>query len=295
MINSEQKKALRRAMYQDVDIMYDFFAGNKDWEDDGFEEALETVPGITRDEYDQYCFEDREFFAGILKIAVKSSTDEDFLNAILNPDLNKAYKTASEVSGSVVSLEDFKELMEYGGKEFFKTFESNNMIEADDEMDEDELADVVGGISDDELMKILKFILKTIKHGCFVGASLVDTPTGAKPISEIKAGDIIFSLDENNNRVESKVTDTISAEEKIIEVIFENGKKWETTSSQWFYDGNKFYDIWQHNEHDIFSLEGSSKVKSITETGRKDKVYDIVVDGMNIMFINGMAAEGYGL
>ena len=290
MMNQEAKRTLRKAIYKDVDVLYDFFSGNKEWEEDGFEEAKEAVPGITLEEYDEYRKEDGPVMAGIIKIAIKAATDESFRKLVFDTDIRKAYDAASPVAGSAVSFEDFKEAIEVGGEAFFKTFEG---IHPDDELDLDELSEASGGISDDELQKIIKHLGKWFK-GCFVGSSLVDTPSGARPICEIKPGDIVYSLDENNNKIEAKVTEAYNSEESIVEVLFDNGKKWETTPSQWFYSGNKFYSIWQNEGHDITTLDGTARVKNITETTRKEPVFDIVIDGKNIMFINGLAAEGFG-
>ena len=75
---------------------------------------------------------------------------------------------------------------------------------------------------------------------------------------------------------------------------FDNGKVWNTTSTQWFYDGKTFHNVWQHNNRDIITLDGTTKITDIIETGKKTNVYDFVIDGGNIMFIEGIAAEGYG-
>lgn len=291
MMNQETKNALRKAMYEDADVFYDFFTGK--WEEDAFEEAKEAVPGITKEEFDQYRTEDGKFIAGIMKIVLEANKDEKVFARIFDANIDSAYEAAAAISGDTVSLEDFRFFMENGGKPFFKAFE----IHAEDQvtyLDEDELEEVVGGISDDEVNKIIKYVLKWVK-GCFVADSLVDTPKGARPIQDIKVGDIVYSLDKEGNKVEAEVLRTTVADEDIIEVDFANGKKWTTTSTQWFYDGNKFYDIWQHNGHDVIDLDGITKVENITETGRKEKVYDMTVEGLNIMLINGIAAEGYGV
>ena len=40
---------------------------------------------------------------------------------------------------------------------------------------------------------------------------------------------------------------------------------------------------------------GETNIKKIISTGHKEKVYDIVVTGINVFFINGIAAEGWSL
>ena len=43
------------------------------------------------------------------------------------------------------------------------------------------------------------------------------------------------------------------------------------------------------------TLNGTATVEKATMTGKTEMVYDIEVDGINIMFINGVAAEGFSL
>ena len=43
------------------------------------------------------------------------------------------------------------------------------------------------------------------------------------------------------------------------------------------------------------TLNGTATVEKATMTGNTEMVYDIEVDGINIMFINGVAAEGFSL
>ena len=40
---------------------------------------------------------------------------------------------------------------------------------------------------------------------------------------------------------------------------------------------------------------GKAGVCSVAETDRKELVYDFVVEGLNVMFVNGIAAEGFSL
>jgi hypothetical protein len=40
---------------------------------------------------------------------------------------------------------------------------------------------------------------------------------------------------------------------------------------------------------------GKAGVRSVAETDRKELVYDFVVEGLNVMFVNGIAAEGFSL
>lgn len=137
--------------------------------------------------------------------------------------------------------------------------------------------------------------------GCFVGDSKVSTPSGAKAISEIKLGDEVISLDEANNKVIAKVIELRPILDKeIIRVEFSNGAVWNTTALQRFYCGRI------HGTDDDFVRASDDKgnaaltedgtkatVISAEKTGEVQKVYDFITDGMNIFFVNGIAARGF--
>ena len=68
--------------------------------------------------------------------------------------------------------------------------------------------------------------------------SLVSTPTGMKPICEIRAGDEVISLDGNDQSTIAKVHEITRASiERIFEVTFANGVIWRTTEDQQIYCG----------------------------------------------------------
>jgi len=78
-------------------------------------------------------------------------------------------------------------------------------------------------------------------------------------------------------------------------VIFSDGTKWLTTETQWFYCGGDDYACIMNSGDKRALLEagGSASVEKITVTERVERVYDFVIEGLNVMFINGVAAEGY--
>ena len=293
MIKQEVVDEIRIAMYEDVGLMYDFYTDR--WKDDTLRDVQEYVPDITQEELDEYIKQDEPYVTALVKLALKVANDRELLDSLFDQTPEKAYETVKGITGDKIPYEDFVDILEYGGKPFFKTFEG--AAGGDEELSEDELLAVVGGSDKDRaeagVLKILEKIIISVAR-CFTAESLVDSPSGAKAIGNVTAGDIVYSLDKDGNKVETKVTDTTNGEASVIEVHFADGRIWNTTSTQWFYDGTTFRSIWQYKDRDIVTLDGKTQITDIVETGRKEMVYDIVLDGNNIMFINGAAAESYG-
>ena len=126
--------------------------------------------------------------------------------------------------------------------------------------------------------------------------SLVSTLAGPKAICEIRAGDEVISLDGNEQKTVAKVQETRCASiEQIFEVAFTNGAIWRTTEKQQIYCGEG---EWQHikeavGHKAVTETASHTKVKSVTPTGDRETVYGLVVEGTNIMFVNGIAAKGF--
>ena len=137
---------------------------------------------------------------------------------------------------------------------------------------------------------------KSKLKGCFEAGSLVSTPEGAKPIETIRVGDEVISPDAAGNKRIGKVVELLpECYERIIEVIFSDGTKWFATETQWFYCGGDDYACIMNSgdKRALLEVGGSASVEKITVTERVERVYDFVVEGLNVMFINGVASEGY--
>lgn len=170
-----------------------------------------------------------------------------------------------------------------------------------EKLSDDELEMVAGGKdkSDaDDAHTIAEFSkwVKKIHIHCFTADSKISTPSGPKAISAIKVGDEVFSVDSQNKKVVGKVTEVRPvADEEIYKVEFSNGATWFTTSSQWFYCGNDDYACAiDSNGKAAISEDGkTATVVNVTKTGEVQKVYDFIVDGVNVFFVDGIATEGY--
>lgn len=142
-------------------------------------------------------------------------------------------------------------------------------------------------------------ILSKIFSGgrCFAAGSMVATPDGSIPIESIHEGDEVLTLNAAGEKISGKVTKVHApALQEIVTVRFTDGKEWQTTATQWYYCGNGRYNIAMNTQgNPAITLDGTATVEKATMTGKSEMVYDIEVDGINIMFINGVAAEGFSL
>lgn len=134
------------------------------------------------------------------------------------------------------------------------------------------------------------------KKTCFVGETKISTPNGEKFIKDIKIGDEVISLDAENNKVVSKVIEVIPVHySEIVKVEFSNGKVWKTTESQWFYCGNDDYACVLDDQGKAAITEdgATATVIKAERTGKIKRVYDFVVENLNVFFVEGIASEGY--
>jgi len=198
---------------------------------------------------------------------------------ITDEQINKLLDLAKEV-GVELTAEDIKNYL---------SIQDNDS----EKMTEEELEMVAGGK--------VEYQIRT--RGCFVEDLKFSTPSGAKFISEIKVGDEVFSLDAQNKKCVAKVIEVRPVvNEKIYKVEFSNGAIWNTTATQWFYCGRVY-----GNDDDYACAIDSKGKAALTEDGEKatvvkventgevKKVYDFITDGINIFFVNGVAAEGYSI
>ena len=226
-----------------------------------------------------------EALAAKLKQIIEDTEDENS-----DEQFQKVLSLAKEV-GVEISVEDIKAYHE--------------LHENDAEtLTEDELETVAGGEDKSDPVQIAvevgKWLLEKIftTRGCFIADSKISTPSGDKVISDIKVGDEVISVDAQNKTVISKVSEVRPIiDEEIYKVEFSNGKIWFTTSSQWFYCGNDDYAraIDSKGKAALTEDGATATVVNVTKTGEIKKVYDFIVDGVNVFFVEGVATEGYSI
>jgi hypothetical protein len=108
--------------------------------------------------------------------------------------------------------------------------------------------------------------------GCFDENTLVKTADGYKKISEVSAGDIVYTINENTGQMELKPVlrpisyDSSTQTEELIEITFENGETVICTENHLFYVDGK----WIPAKY----LENVKKAKA----SQRQKVYDLSVE-----------------
>ena len=167
------------------------------------------------------------------------------------------------------------------------------------ELEPDEMELVSGGCSDKSTVDgLLKIVGQWAKTKCFTADCTVATPEGEVSIKDIKVGDEVLSLDEEGNWRTAKVTAVMAPHEMpVLKVLFGNGREWLTTDTQWFYCGGEDYACVTDpgSKKAVTADGGNTGVAGTEKTGRTETVYDFVVDGLNVFFVNGVAAEGFSL
>jgi hypothetical protein len=126
---------------------------------------------------------------------------------------------------------------------------------------------------------------------CFAAGTQIATPDGNKPIEQIKVGDKVYSLDDNNQICVETVEYVNPAHESpVLEVTTDTGIV-KPTNSQRFLTDNGFEYI-EEITTPIIAFVGNAKVQSIKQLP-PELVYDFTVSGRNIFFANGLSAEGW--
>lgn len=131
---------------------------------------------------------------------------------------------------------------------------------------------------------------------CFTGNTLVSTPSGYKYIRDIRVGDDVLSMQDGEIVIKKVATITEPQEKFIIDVTFNNGTVWHTTSFQRLFDGRHFHSLAVGRtalNNDLLPRA----IVNVEYTQEKALVYDLAVEGFageNVFFANDIAAEGIG-
>ena len=129
---------------------------------------------------------------------------------------------------------------------------------------------------------------------CFTKDTLVSTPYGKKRISNLEVGDKVLSLNADDKiKVGTVIEVRKPVKNHIVDVQFGNGSVWHTTDTQTVYTSPGM-ELVGDAVHPSITEDGErTPIMSVVDTGRIDNVYDVVIDGRNIFFVEGIAAEGF--
>ena len=320
----KNEDVLLKALYTNPKLFQQ--AANPDREA-AFAAVHDIVPDWNSDEFEAFYDACVLKYFSLMRVIDAAVRDSQIKEKIFSDDRVLAYTTAQSISMGY-SENDFQQFMDQHADLAFQCLSSEFMATGNTPLDEESLAEVVGGsgffndfldflrklkkISDPIktkkpagtkeqlskalglLPKLLADMLRALGH-CFIAGSLVATPEGSKPIEKIQVGDEVLGATEDGKIVTCRVTELLPpAEESIFTVRFQDGTVWHTTASQWFYTGTEFYSLLNIRDHTALTVQGTQvAIDEVVRTDRTETVYDFVVDGYNVMFINGIAAEGY--
>ena len=235
--------------------------------------------------------EEKKISEGVQAIA-------DFLKKAEEDEvLEKKISEISEADELEIAPKMIRLAAEYGFR--FSEADIGHYMSQKRELTADEAEMISGGCNDNTTATgIGKGIGQWIKVKCFAGECMVSVPEGQKSIKDIRIGDKILSLDADGNPRTGTVADVMEPREMpLLLVTFENGNQWLTTDTQWFYCGGDDYSCIKDPgaRKAITAQGGTAGVCRVEETDRTELVYDIIVDGLNVFFVNDIAAEGFSL
>ena len=131
---------------------------------------------------------------------------------------------------------------------------------------------------------------------CFIAGTKISTPDGDRNIEEIKVGDQVYSLDDDNLVCVESVTwtqDPLISPNNYIKVVTDTGLEVTTTDTQPFIGYNG--ELYPAANDEIFDYDGALVgVSEVIPVEEKQLVYDLSTTGRNIYFANGLAAKGRG-
>ncbi|EGO65396.1 hypothetical protein [Acetonema longum] len=141
---------------------------------------------------------------------------------------------------------------------------------------------------------------------CFIGSTVISTPTVDKQIKDIRVGDKIISLDVHDKPCIEEVIEVMEPCISPNNYVFVNAKKQckageplqtisvGTTDTQPFLtvDGLANATAAALTGRKLIGLRGIKEVVSITVNADKEPVYDLKTTGRNIYFANGFAVKG---
>lgn len=289
MANTEKLK-IYEMMYKSEEIINSLYEDNIENVIGIFEN---TYPDMTDNEIVNTIIDFREQERNLLAMIQEALADMDTYKVIFDRNRENAYDFAKMIS-SGYSYDEFNLFMDVVGSKFVMFGSDREKYE----LSAEELDEVVGGNDILEIAAKWFKLLAKLSGNCFTEKVMITMADGTeKSIKDVVMGDKIISLDRNLKPNEATVTHVLKpAESKIYEVAFTDGRKLETTETQWLFSGEEDFPIAGAEGKNVLLLDGSkAEILSVTDTGRSELVYDLTVSGdTNYMFVNKIAAEGIG-
>lgn len=127
---------------------------------------------------------------------------------------------------------------------------------------------------------------------CFAAGTKIATPDGDKNIEDIKVGDKVYSLDDNNEKCVETVEYVKPPHDSPVWQITTEKGVCKPTNSQRFLTQYGFEYV-EELRGDIITFDGDSVEVFCMKQLHPELVYDFTVTGRNIFFADGLASEGF--
>jgi hypothetical protein len=132
--------------------------------------------------------------------------------------------------------------------------------------------------------------------GCFPAATSVQTPTGAKPIDTLKAGDLVTTVGPNGETVPGKVESVFVSNNRLVKVETEGGVLFTTQIQPLCLDDGKIRPAGELKAGDKIFCWRDGKRQSVTVraallTDREEKVFNVVLGGSDAFIAGGFLAR----
>lgn len=147
-----------------------------------------------------------------------------------------------------------------------------------------------GIIATDPVEAGINYLCNFFGNACFTLDTKVMTPNGEKNINEFSKGDSVIAFDEDENLIESFVTDIfVHKNESVYSYSFSNGVSIKSTPNHPFYTKNGFLEIGNLNIGDsVIDSNGDEIVLISIENVGQHIVYNIEVDTHHTYIANGI-------
>jgi hypothetical protein len=132
--------------------------------------------------------------------------------------------------------------------------------------------------------------------GCFPAGTPIDAPGGARPVENIRAGDVVTTVGPDGTAGQAKVTSVFATTNRLIEVRTEAGTLTTTETQPLALAAGGLRPAGELKPGDrIYSWDGRERravaVRSVAATGREARVFNLVL-GEPVLFIaNGFLAR----
>jgi hypothetical protein len=135
------------------------------------------------------------------------------------------------------------------------------------------------------------------RPACFVGSTVILTPSGVKPIADLIAGDQVISYDQNTgDTMARRIKKQLSHSRALIWEVYvsENPEPIGTTKVHSFLTTQGWKQTSQLEPGNILvTIDGQAMVSSVVRTDRTEPVYNLITEGENTVVARGCVVHNF--